>query len=57
VDLENAGVATDDPKRLTVGLRPLRPGRYIIRFRVLSVDGHVVEGDVRFEIRATTKSP
>jgi methionine-rich copper-binding protein CopC len=57
VDLENAGVSTDDPKRLSVGLRPLRPGRYIIKFRVLSVDGHVVEGDVRFEIRATTKSP
>lgn len=57
VDLENAAVSTDDPKRLSVGLRPLRPGRYIITFRVLSVDGHVVEGDVRFEIRATTKSP
>ena len=57
VDLENAAVSTDDPKRLSVGLRPLRPGRYIIKFRVLSVDGHVVEGDVRFEIRATTKSP
>jgi methionine-rich copper-binding protein CopC len=53
VDLENAAVAPDDPKRLSVGLRPLRPGRYTIRFRVLSVDGHVVEGEIRFEIRAT----
>jgi methionine-rich copper-binding protein CopC len=57
VDLENAAVSTDDPKRLSVGLHPLRPGRYMIKFRVLSVDGHVVEGDLRFEIRATTKSP
>jgi methionine-rich copper-binding protein CopC len=57
VDLENAAVASDDPKRLSVGLRPLRPGRYIIRFRVLSVDGHVVAGEVRFEIRPTSKSP
>jgi copper resistance protein C len=51
VDLEDAAVAPDDPKRLSVRLRRLLPGRYTVRFRVLSVDGHVVEGDVRFEIR------
>ena len=35
-------------KRISVGVNPLAPGQYKIRFRVLSVDGHVVEDEVRF---------
>jgi hypothetical protein len=53
VDLQNAAVGPDDPKRLSVGLGRLGPGRYTVRFRVLSVDGHVVEGELSFQIRRT----
>ena len=46
-----AGVAPDDPVRLSVGLRPLPAGTYTVRYRVLSVDGHVVEGEFPFTLR------
>jgi methionine-rich copper-binding protein CopC len=51
VDLADAHVDPEDPKRLTVGLRPLGRGTYRIRFRVLSVDGHVVESEFPFTLR------
>lgn len=57
VDLDNVAVDTNDPKRIFVGIKPLVPGQYKIRFRVLSVDGHVVEGDVPFTIRDTQRAP
>jgi copper resistance protein C len=38
-------------KRLTVDLPPLAPGRYVVRFRVLSVDGHVAEDSFGFSVR------
>ena len=45
-------VAPDDPRRLSVGLPPsLARGTYTVKFRVLSVDGHLVEGTYPFEIR------
>jgi methionine-rich copper-binding protein CopC len=40
-----------------VGVKPLVPGQYKIRFRVLSVDGHVVEDEVPFTIRDTQRAP
>jgi methionine-rich copper-binding protein CopC len=52
VDLADAEVGTDDPKRLAVGLRPIGPGTYRVRFRVLSVDGHVVESEFAFTVKA-----
>ena len=51
VDLADVGVEPDDPKRLTVGLKPLARGAYRVRFRVLSVDGHVVESEFPFTLR------
>ena len=51
VDLGDARVEPDDPKRLTVGLKPLARGTYRVRFRVLSVDGHVVETEYPFTLR------
>jgi methionine-rich copper-binding protein CopC len=51
VDLGDARVEPGDSKRLVVGVRPLGPGTYRVRFRVLSVDGHVVEGEFAFAIR------
>ena len=38
------------PDRIVVPLHPLPPGRYVIRYRVLSADGHVIEGALRFTL-------
>src|SRR5919109_2180243 len=51
VDLDNAQVAADDPKLLLVGVKQLRGGRYVVKFRVLSVDGHVVQQSFPFTLR------
>ena len=51
VDLKDAEVAPDDPKQLSVGIPALGAGAYTVRFRVLSVDGHVVEGEFPFTVR------
>ncbi len=45
-----AQVAADNPKRLTIGLRPLADGVYTVQFRVLSVDGHVVADRFTFKV-------
>lgn len=45
-------VGPDDPKRFSVDLPPLAPGIYTVRYRVLSVDGHIVESQFSFTIRA-----
>jgi methionine-rich copper-binding protein CopC len=50
VDLGDAGVAHDDQRRLIVSLRPLTAGTYTVRFRVLSIDGHVVESMFPFTV-------
>jgi methionine-rich copper-binding protein CopC len=34
-----------------VPLRPLAPGQYNVRWRVLSVDTHKTEGSFGFEVR------
>jgi methionine-rich copper-binding protein CopC len=51
VDLADARVEPEDPKRLAVGVGTLGPGTYRVKFRVLSVDGHVVESEFTFTIR------
>ena len=51
VDDGKAGVGPEDPRRLSLALPALAGGHYVIRFRVLSVDGHLVEGTVPFEVR------
>lgn len=40
------------PDRLVIPLQPLAAGRYVIRYKVLSVDGHVTEGALRFSVSA-----
>jgi methionine-rich copper-binding protein CopC len=52
VDERDASVGADDEKRLSVGLPTLEPGTYTVKFRVLSVDGHVVQGEFTFTVRA-----
>lgn len=53
VDRQDTAVGSDDARRLSVSLGRLAPGTYIVRFRVLSVDGHVVEGSFPFTVRPT----
>lgn len=51
VDRRDVAVSAEDPRRLSVSLPPLKPGRYTVSFRVLSVDGHVVESRLSFAIK------
>lgn len=51
VDAGDARVGPEDAKRLSVTLPPLPPGAYSVRYRVLSVDGHVVDSSFSFTIR------
>ena len=52
MDLRDVTVSKEDPKRLSLSLPPLGPGRYTVRFRVLSVDGHVVESSLTFTVKS-----
>jgi len=51
VDQGDVRVGPDDPRKLSVTLPTLEPGRYVVRFRVLSVDGHVVESSFVFNVK------
>ncbi len=51
VDLRDVAVLAEDPRRLSLSLQPLLPGRYTVSFRVLSVDGHVVESRLTFTVK------
>ena len=44
-------VGPDDPRKLSVTLPALGPGQYAVRYRVLSVDGHVVESSFVFSVK------
>ena len=55
VDERNGGVSAEDPRRLDLPLASLPPGKYVIRFRVLSVDGHIVESSIPFAIKPATR--
>jgi hypothetical protein len=46
-----ARVAADAPKMLELELPALPPGRYTVRFQVLSVDGHTVKSGYSFSVK------
>jgi methionine-rich copper-binding protein CopC len=46
-----AEIAAEDPKKLSVAVKPLPAGRYTIKFRVLSVDGHIAQDQFSFTIK------
>lgn len=48
-------LASDDPKSIILPLPELLPGKYTIKFRVLSVDGHVVESSFDFTVKGETQ--
>lgn len=44
-------LAPDDQKSIVLPLPELAPGKYSVKFRVLSVDGHVVESTFDFTVK------
>ncbi len=38
----------DKPRELSMEAPELAPGKYVVRYRVLSTDGHIVEGNYEF---------
>jgi methionine-rich copper-binding protein CopC len=50
---ESEGSADPSPDRFVGRLDPLAPGRYVIRYKVLSADGHITEGAIRFTVGAS----
>jgi methionine-rich copper-binding protein CopC len=51
VDAGDVEVAASEPTRLSVAVPALPPGPYTVKYRVLSVDGHVVESEFSFTVR------
>jgi len=51
VDFRDGRVEADEPVQLSVGIPGLGPGGYVVRYRVLSVDGHVVASQLPFTVR------
>lgn len=54
-DVGSPAIAPDNPRELVVSLPKLAPGKYQVNYRVLSVDGHVVEWSYGFTV--STPSP
>jgi methionine-rich copper-binding protein CopC len=51
VEVVKTEVGPEDPKQIIATLKPLAAGRYIIKYRVLSVDGHVVQDQFAFTVK------
>ena len=51
VDRGDVTVGPDDPRKLSVTLPALASGRYVVRYRALSVDGHLVESSFVFSVK------
>lgn len=54
VTTEKFTVPEKEPKLMVLPLPELKPGKYLVKFRVLSVDGHVVESSYDFELKEHT---
>jgi methionine-rich copper-binding protein CopC len=51
VDKRDAAIDSADPAHVSVGVNPLTAGKYTVRYRALSADGHMVSGAWDFEVR------
>jgi len=43
--------ATDSQSQLKAGAVDLEAGPYVLRWRVLSIDGHANQGEIKFQVR------
>lgn len=46
-----AEVNAQDPKQLAASIKSLPAGRYLVKYRVLSVDGHIVQDQFPFTVK------
>src|SRR5262250_1817291 len=53
VDGRDVMVGPNDPRRLSVSIEARAPGAYTVKYRVLSVDGHVVDSQLTFTVKGT----
>jgi methionine-rich copper-binding protein CopC len=53
VESGDSQVDPADPKKLSVGLPALATGLYTVKYRVLSVDSHIVENQFTFTVRGS----
>jgi methionine-rich copper-binding protein CopC len=51
VDIGKTMVGRDDAKEISAAIKIFRPGRYVIKYRVLSVDGHIVQDQFTFTVK------
>jgi copper resistance protein C len=51
IPLGKATVSRDDPKYMVLAVEPLPPGTYRVKYRVLSVDGHIVDSSFTFTLQ------
>ncbi|WP_428423479.1 copper resistance CopC family protein [Methylibium sp.] len=52
-----AKVDPNEPKLLVLELPALEPGRYVVKYRVLSVDGHTVDYGYTFSVTGGPTKP
>jgi copper resistance protein C len=51
VDKRDAAIDGSDPSHVSVSVNALAPGKYTVRYRALSADGHLVSGAWEFEVK------
>ena len=51
LEIGKVEVSAGDAKQLTATLKVLSAGRYVVKYRVLSVDGHVVQDQFPFTLK------
>ncbi|WP_258364499.1 copper resistance CopC family protein [Nitrosomonas sp. Nm84] len=44
-------VVSDDPKSVVLNIPEIESGRYTVQYRVMSVDGHVIESSFDFSVK------
>jgi len=47
----NPEVVSDDPKSVVLSIPEIESGRYTVQYRVMSVDGHVIESSFDFSVK------
>jgi hypothetical protein len=51
VDKRDAAIDSADQSHVSVSVEALTPGEYTVRYRAMSIDGHLVSGAWAFEVR------
>lgn len=51
IDKRDAAIDSADPAHVSVSVNPMTPGKYTVRYRALSADGHMVSGAWEFDVQ------